>query len=150
MTFQGEQLTDEEISECKTAFGLYDRDGDGYVTTTDLGSALRSMGIFPTDNELMDILNETDPEGNGEIEFGQFLDIVFKKTRDYKHEEELRLAFSTYDLDGNGKISMADFEYIIESLKLTDQEITDMKKEADRRGFGYVAYDDFVTMLAFR
>ena len=79
--------------------------------------------------------------GNGEIEFGQFLDIVFKKTRDYKHEEELRLAFSTYDRDGNGKITMADFEYIIESLKLTDQEITDMKKEADRRGFGYVAYD---------
>ena len=51
------------IVECKTAFGLFDRDGDGYITTTDLGSALRSMGIFPTDNELMDILNETDPEG---------------------------------------------------------------------------------------
>ena len=51
------------LTECKTAFGLYDRDGDGYVTTTDLGSALRSMGIFPTDNELMDILNEQDPEG---------------------------------------------------------------------------------------
>ena len=87
--------------------------------------------------------------GNGEIEFGQFLDIVFKKTTDYKHEEELRLAFSTYDLEGNGRISMTDFEYIIESLKLTDQEITDMKKEADRKGLGYVAYDGKSWVIVF-
>ena len=38
---------------------------------------------------------------------------------------------------------MADFEYIITSLKsnLTDQEIEDIKKEADRKGLGYVLYN---------
>ena len=38
---------------------------------------------------------------------------------------------------------MADFEYIITSLRsnLTDHEIDDMKKEADRNGLGYVLYN---------
>ena len=76
---------------------------------------------------------------------------MFKKTREYRHEEEMRLAFSTYDKEGNGRISMSDFDYIITSLysNLTDQEINDIKKDADRKGLGYVSYEGKLVSSAF-
>ena len=39
-----EQLSEEEIAECKEAFGLFDRNGDGTITTKDLGTVIMALG----------------------------------------------------------------------------------------------------------
>jgi hypothetical protein len=51
-------LTDEQIDEFKEAFGLLDKDGDGTITTKELGPVMRSLGHNPTDAELQDMINE--------------------------------------------------------------------------------------------
>ncbi len=35
--FQADQLTEEQIAEFKEAFSLFDKDGDGTITTKELG-----------------------------------------------------------------------------------------------------------------
>ena len=67
-----DQLTEEQIAEFKEAFSLFDKDGDGTITTKELGTVMRSLGQNPTEAELQDMVNEVDADGNGTIGAHQF------------------------------------------------------------------------------
>lgn len=51
------------IPEFKEAFSLFDKDGDGTITTKELGTVMRSLGQNPTEAELQDMINEVDADG---------------------------------------------------------------------------------------
>lgn len=67
--FQADQLTEEQIAEFKEAFSLFDKDGDGTITTKELGTVMRSLGQNPTEAELQDMINEVDADGTQVICF---------------------------------------------------------------------------------
>lgn len=60
---KADQLTEEQIAEFKEAFSLFDKDGDGTITTKELGTVMRSLGQNPTEAELQDMINEVDADG---------------------------------------------------------------------------------------
>lgn len=43
-------LTPEEIDEFREAFMMFDKDGNGTISTKELGVAMRSLGQNPTEN----------------------------------------------------------------------------------------------------
>lgn len=47
----------------KDAFAMFDRDGEGFILTRELGPIMRSMGYAPTEAELADMINEVDSDG---------------------------------------------------------------------------------------
>ena len=47
-----EQLSEEQISELRDAFSLFDTDGDGTISADELGVVIRSLGQNPTEDEL--------------------------------------------------------------------------------------------------
>ncbi len=51
------------LPEFKEAFSLFDKDGDGTITTKELGTVMRSLGQNPTEAELQDMINEVDADG---------------------------------------------------------------------------------------
>ena len=51
------------LAEFKEAFSLFDKDGDGTITTKELGTVMRSLGQNPTEAELQDMINEVDADG---------------------------------------------------------------------------------------
>lgn len=144
-----EQLTEEQIAEFKEAFSLFDKDGDGTITTKELGTVMRSLGQNPTEAELQDMINEVDADGNGTIDFPEFLTMMARKMKDTDSEEEIREAFRVFDKDGNGFISAAELRHVMTNLgeKLSDEEVDEMIREADIDGDGQVNYEEFVTMM---
>merc|ERR1711920_889036 len=142
-------LSDEQIAEFKEAFLLFDKDGDGTITTKELGIVMRSLGQNPTEAELHDMINEVDADGSGTIDFAEFLSLMSKKMKDADSEEELMEAFKVFDKDGNGFISAAELRHVMTNLgeKLTEEEVDEMIKEADFDGDGQVNYDEFVKMM---
>uniref|UniRef100_A0A9J8CKH5 Calmodulin n=2 Tax=Cyprinus carpio TaxID=7962 RepID=A0A9J8CKH5_CYPCA len=141
--FQADQLTEEQIAEFKEAFSLFDKDGDGTITTKELGTVMRSLGQNPTEAELQDMINEVDADGNGTIDFPEFLTMMARKMKDTDSEEEIREAFRVFDKDGNGYISAAELRHVMTNLgeKLTDEEVDEMIREADIDGDGQVNYE---------
>uniref|UniRef100_A0AAZ3RI64 EF-hand domain-containing protein n=1 Tax=Oncorhynchus tshawytscha TaxID=74940 RepID=A0AAZ3RI64_ONCTS len=146
---QADQLTEEQIAEFKEAFSLFDKDGDGTITTKELGTVMRSLGQNPTEAELQDMINEVDADGNGTIDFPEFLTMMARKMKDTDSEEEIREAFRVFDKDGNGYISAAELRHVMTNLgeKLTDEEVDEMIREADIDGDGQVNYEEFVQMM---
>ena len=51
------------FAEYKEAFAMFDKDGDGCITTKELGVVMRSLGQNPTEQELQEIINEVDADG---------------------------------------------------------------------------------------
>ena len=152
-TQAADQLTEEQIAEFKEAFSLFDKDGDGTITTKELGTVMRSLGQNPTEAELQDMINEVDADGNGTIDFPEFLTMMARKMKDTDSEEEIREAFRVFDKDGNGFISAAELRHVMTNLgeKLTDEEVDEMIREADIDGDGQVNYDgtDFVLIIGY-
>ncbi|EPQ06863.1 Calmodulin [Myotis brandtii] len=136
-------------AEFKEAFSLFDKDGDGTITTKELGTVMRSLGQNPTEAELQDMINEVDADGNGTIDFPEFLTMMARKMKDTDSEEEIREAFRVFDKDGNGYISAAELRHVMTNLgeKLTDEEVDEMIREADIDGDGQVNYEEFVQMM---
>src|SRR5439155_10851270 len=125
-----DQLTEEQIAEFKEAFSLFDKDNDGTITTKELGTVMRSLGQNPTEAELQDMINEVDADGNGTIDFPEFLTMMARKMKDTDSEEEIKEAFKVFDKDGNGYISAAELRHVMTNLgeKLTEEEVDEMVK----------------------
>ncbi|XP_010274270.1 PREDICTED: calmodulin-like protein 11 isoform X2 [Nelumbo nucifera] len=142
-------LTEEQIAEFQEAFCLFDKDGDGCITIEELATVIRSLDQNPTEEELQEMISEVDVDGNGTIEFGEFLGLMARKMKETDAEEELKEAFKVFDKDQNGYISANELRHVMVNLgeKLTDEEVEQMIKEADLDGDGQVNYDEFVRMM---
>ena len=66
---------------------------------------MRTLGQSPTEEELQDMINEVDTDGNGTIEFDEFYKMMANKRQGGDEDAELRQAFKVFDQDGNGTIS---------------------------------------------
>uniref|UniRef100_A0A9J7X7S7 Calmodulin n=1 Tax=Cyprinus carpio carpio TaxID=630221 RepID=A0A9J7X7S7_CYPCA len=75
------------FSEFKEAFSLFDKDGDGTITTKELGTVMRSLGQNPTEAELQDMINEevdemireADIDGDGQVNYEEFVQMMTAK-----------------------------------------------------------------------
>jgi calmodulin len=51
------------ISDFKEAFDMFDKDGDGTITTKELDTVMRSLGQNPTENEVKEMVKKVDKDG---------------------------------------------------------------------------------------
>ena len=56
-------MSPEEVEQYREAFSLFDKNGDGTVSTSELGTIMRSLGQTPTEAELRDIIANVDKNG---------------------------------------------------------------------------------------
>ncbi|CAN6924979.1 unnamed protein product, partial [Brassica oleracea] len=111
-----QELTQEQIMEFKEAFCLFDKDGDGCITADELATVIRSLDQNPTEQELQDMINEIDSDGNGTIEFSEFLNLMANKIQETDADEELKEAFKVFDKDQNGYISASELRHVMINL----------------------------------
>ena len=71
----------------------------------ELATVMRSLGQNPTEAELQDMIDEVDEDGNGTIEFDEFLVMMAKKIKENESNNDIKEAFKVFDRDGDGYIS---------------------------------------------
>lgn len=58
------------------AFRIFDRDADGEITLTELRQVMLSLGQSPTDEELTAMISVVDHDGDGAVDFAEFVEMV--------------------------------------------------------------------------
>ena len=87
-------LTQQELADYRRVFNKFDKDSGGSIDADELGTLIRVLGYFslnvviylwarrvffslnPTNEEIEEVKNDIDEDGNGEIEFNEFLKIM--------------------------------------------------------------------------
>ncbi|KAG1444118.1 hypothetical protein G6F56_010426 [Rhizopus delemar] len=139
-------LSEEQISDYRKAFQLFDKNGDDTISGPELGMVLCSFGMNPSEAELCDMVNDLDKDGNGMIDFEEFLELVKNLGSD---QDDLLEAFKVFDSDGNGVIDREELNRVMFSLdeSLSKEELNAMIKEADIDGSGTINFEEFKLMM---
>lgn len=143
-------ITEEQRSEIKAAFDLFDTDGNGSISVDELGALMKKMGKEATEAELKDMIHDIDVNNDGEIQFEEFLLLFTRSKANATPDDDLKQAFAVFDADGNGKISRAELKRVMEMLgeRLSDAQIDEMMREADENKDGEIDFQEFKRMMS--
>ncbi|TMW66403.1 hypothetical protein Poli38472_004168 [Pythium oligandrum] len=135
-------MTETEIVELKKQFMAIDKDGNGVITVTELADALRSMGHGMIEEEVMELLNGIDIDGDGLVDYPEFLAATMKRNLANK-KEYLINAFNYFDTKQQGVITKDDLVQFMGSEEQAQEVIDDV----DKNGDGLINFDEFVAMM---
>jgi len=76
------QLSEEQRTEVKEAFDLFDTDGSGTIDQKELKVAMRALGFEPKKDEIMKMIKDADQDNSGVIDFPEFLDMMTQRMGD--------------------------------------------------------------------
>ena len=135
--------------ELTEAFTLFDKDGDGKISKTELGEILKKLGQNPTEMDLDDMMHEVDIDKNGSIEFEEFVKLMQKQEGGDHSDQEMRAAFEIFDKNKDGFISPVELEEVMRNLgeNLSKEQINQMVKKADIDGDNQINFFEFKKMM---
>ncbi|XP_032519068.1 troponin C [Danaus plexippus] len=74
--FLEEEDAEAMQQELKEAFRLYDREGNGYITTSTLKEILAALDDKLSNADLDGIIAEIDTDGSGTVDFDEFMEMM--------------------------------------------------------------------------
>ncbi|KAL2337590.1 hypothetical protein Fmac_012036 [Flemingia macrophylla] len=71
-----DELDTNAEEEFRKAFELFDKDQNGYISASELRHMMISLGEKTTIEEAEDMIKEADLDGNGQISFDEFVNVI--------------------------------------------------------------------------
>merc|ERR1712118_607230 len=143
------ELTDQQKQEIKEAFDLFDTDGSGCVDSKELKVAMRALGFEPKPGEIEKLIHSVDDDGDGEMDWDDFLRMMEVKILNKDPKDDLLKAFRIMDDDKTGTISLKNLKRIATELgeRMTDEELMEVIAESDKDGDGELNEEEFLNVM---
>nr|XP_051682743.1 calcium-binding protein 4 isoform X3 [Oryctolagus cuniculus] len=141
------------VRELRVAFQEFDRDRDGRITVAELQQAAPALLGEPLDSaELQEMLREVDLNGDGTVDFDEFLVMMVRCMKDDskgKSEEELSDLFRMFDKNADGYIDLDELKIMLQATgeTITEDDIEELMKDGDKNNDGRIDYDEFLEFM---
>lgn len=145
-------FTEDQISEFREAFQLFDRSGDERIKLSQAGDVFRALGQNPTNAEVMKVLNMPKPEDMNAktLTFDEFLPMLatISKQQDPGTYDDFVEGLRVFDKEGNGTVNAAELRHVLGTLgeKLNEDEIEQLLNGQEDNN-GQINYEDFIKQV---
>lgn len=144
-------FTEDEIAEFKEAFAMFDLDGSGAIETHELREVLDKLGEPATDEEIQEMIELVDENGDNEIDFEEFLTLMRLRMGESGDDAEanLKAVFDIFDADKSGYIDRDEMRRLMKKLAqdLNEEEISAIMEEVDTDGDGEISFEEFKSLM---
>jgi Ca2+-binding EF-hand superfamily protein len=152
------QLMHHDSAKNVDIFRRYDTNRSRTLDIHEFLQALEDAGIILNAEQAQVIFNHFDPNGSGEIDYGELLWGFFyrkaflKRWRLRKNRlsrSEICMIFFKYDRTGRGALSLTDFQLAMEGMgfKLSETDVKMLGLKFDRNHDGFIDYKEFEQFL---
>jgi len=142
--FELPPLTEEQLASYQQTFDMFDTDKSGAIDSDELGAVMKKLGISVKSRDLKKMIKAVDIDGNGVIDFKEFL--IMMQSIKTDSQQELKMAFKSFDVDSDGKISRDDLKVFLEKIEGSVPDeilLNEMMRVGDPKGTGYVSFHNF-------
>lgn len=149
LTVVAYQMNEKDIGKLHEVFSALDKNGDGVLTIGEVSTGLSNMNVRYGD-EIVEILEELDTDGNGTIDYTEFIAASIDHKL-YEQESVCKAAFRVFDLDGDGKITIDEMHQVLEMNFVQEafsrEMIEEIINEVDTNNDGSIDFDEFLKMM---
>ncbi|CAB3979138.1 calmodulin 4 [Paramuricea clavata] len=111
---------------------------------------MRSLGSNPPDEHLQDLINEVDYDGDGVLNFTEFIDLMVNDRADIDVDLELIEAFHSFDTEDTGLIDSADLREAFLRMDEAQADVEDIIDATNVRVDRKITYDEFVALTVIQ
>jgi len=147
------RLPEERTAHLRRIFHKLDANGNGTLSVEELVQGLgEAVGRIGADEEITRVLEQIDTDGNRSIDYTEFLAATFACKKGAFRDEICEAAFSLFDGDGSGKLSLLELTEFI-GLDINDDTLSNASTTAslldkyDTDGDGTIDVEEFKRLL---
>jgi len=135
--------------ELLKAFREFDHNKDGAISKTELATVMKKFPSLVSENEVEQMIKLVDVNGDGEIDFNEFLQLMENNSAPQNPVDEIKLLFGAFDKDDDGYITEDEIMEMMQSLgeKVSKKDVRKMMSEGDKNKNGRISFADFKSMM---
>jgi|TARA_B100000795_G_C22726782_1_gene409719 calmodulin len=144
-------LSPSELAEFREIFDLVDKDHGGSISSTELAELMSTLGINASQEEIRAMVAEIDADGNGDIDFDEFVAVMSRKVNADYTSKDVKRAFRTFSLgQPNGYVSLESVREALMNhgtVKLNEEQVEELLAQLESDSNGLFNYNEYVDMM---
>ena len=111
---------------------------------------MTSLGFEAKSGAIFQMISDLDTDGNGTIDFGEWLTLMTKRVNDKDTRANINKIFALYDDERTGFISVKNLRRVAQELNenISEEELQELIVRADVDCDGLVSEEDFYVHLS--
>ena len=155
----------DNVDKAMKLFLVFEQGESGVLSFSEFNEAIHEMGLDPSSEQTKRLFNRVDGDGNGRIDFEEFLklfEVLDGKGKtesqskagetdivDEDRKKSLQL-LKMFDTDGDGQLSIAEWQNVLGrmGMKCSTKEAKALFRNVDANGDGNIDLDEFMKYLS--
>ena len=110
---------------------------------------MTSLGFESKNGAIFQMISDLDADGNGSIDFGEWLTLMTKRVNDKDSRANVNKIFALFDDERTGFISIKNLRRVAQELgeNISEEELQELINRADTDHDGLVVEEEFYTIL---